>query len=368
MGGYLRKLFYLLALGLLPHATAEGQTLTTHLSRDSALLGDTVSFSVVASGGRGAEIFFVELPDTVAHGGELWQAPRIDTLANSDTEFAARLHLVVTSYDSGAVLLPRFGVLVRHAGVLDTMYSEPRTVFFSPVPREAGKEGIQDIRGPERQVLTFAEVWPWLLGLLIAVALIVGCWLYWRRMKSSEVVESKRRLVPPDELALDRLRRLREEKAWRTKGVKAFYTELTDTLREFITAEFGIHAMERTSGRIVSDLQADARCRREWIREIDGILHLADLTKFARFAPTEQDCLYTIDTTEGLVRSIHAALNTGEREEDEAEGSGTEGAVAGADAQPQGEEHEAEKAQRDAARYGPRHVGAWEPQEERREE
>lgn len=354
MVGKLRRDVLLLALGLLLSVVAKGQaTITTRLSRDSALLGDTVGYSVMARGGGGAEIFFVELPDTIAGGGELWEAPRIDTLVNSAQEVALRLHMVVTCYDSGTVVLPRFGVLVRHAGVLDTLFSEPKDLYFYPAPREAETADIKDIRGPLRQRITFGEVWPWLLGVLVLAALIVGVVMYRRYMRKGEIVEAKRRLVPPDELALDRLRRLREGEAWRTLGLKEFYTELTDTLREFLAAEFGIRTMECTTTKIVNDLRSDSRCKREWIKEIDGILQLADLTKFARFAPTEQDCLYSIGTTEVLVREVHAVLHAGEREEDEdAEGEGATQPEPGDAAR--GTESEEEKAQRNAERYGPR--------------
>jgi len=180
--------------------------LTARVSRDSALLGDTVSYSVVARGGGGAEVFFVPLPDTLARGGEIYQEPKIDTLANSSEGVAFRLRMVVTSYDSGAVSLPRFGVLVRHAGVLDTLFSEPKSLYFYPTPREADVADIKDIRGPLAQRLTFAEVWPWLLGGLAVLLAIVGWLVYRRYMRRGEIVEAKRRLVPPGELALGGVR------------------------------------------------------------------------------------------------------------------------------------------------------------------
>ena len=69
MGGVLHKSIVALALGLLLCGMATAQVdLTARVSRDSALLGDTVSYSVIARGGVGAEVFFVPLPDTLARG------------------------------------------------------------------------------------------------------------------------------------------------------------------------------------------------------------------------------------------------------------------------------------------------------------
>lgn len=357
MGGVLHKSMVALASGLLLCGMATAQVdLTARVSRDSALLGDTVSYSVIARGGGGAEVFFVPLPDTLARGGEIYQEPKIDTLANSSEGVAFRLRMVVTSYDSGAVSLPRFGVLVRHAGVLDTLFSEPKSLYFYPTPREADVADIKDIRGPLAQRLTFAEVWPWLLGGLAVLLAIVGWLIYRRYMRRGGIVEAKRRLVPPDELALDALQRLREERAWRSRGVKAFYTEVSDILREFLAAEFGIRTMECTSGKIVTDLRADSRCRREWIKEVDGMLQLADLTKFARFAPTEQDCMQTIDTTEALVRAMHEELHMGDRGELEEEQEGASGVPDGGGAAGESDATAEEKSRRDAERYGPRSV------------
>ena len=245
---------------------------------------------------------------------------------------------------------------MRHAGVLDTLFSEPKSLYFYPTPREADVADIKDIRGPLAQRLTFAEVWPWLLGGLAVLLAIVGWLVYRRYMHRGGIVEAKRRLVPPDELALDALQRLREERAWRSRGVKAFYTEVSDILREFLAAEFGIRTMECTSGKIVTDLRADSRCRREWIKEVDGMLQLADLTKFARFAPTEQDCMQTIDTTEALVRAMHEELHMGDRGELEEEQEGASGVPDGGGAAGESDATAEEKSRRDAERYGPRSV------------
>lgn len=346
----------LATFGVLLWLNAVGQAqLETRLSRDSALIGDTVSYSVLARGGGGAEVFFVELPDTLIASGELWGSPRIDTLTNSSDGIEVRLQLIVTSYDSGRVELPRFGVLVRHAGVLDTLYSEPRSLFFSPVPRETGVEDIKDIRGPLAQRLTFADVWPWLLGAILLLLCVLGVLWYRRHMRQGEVVGARGRLVPPDELALDRLRRLREDMTWREEGVKAFYTEVSDTLREFLSSEFGIRTMECTSSKIVRDLRGDTRCAREWIKSIESILQLADLAKFARFTPSEQDCLNTIDQVELLVQEIHSALHADDEGAEEVAG----GADSTAECDAAGsinsvlDEDDTAKAKRDAERYGP---------------
>lgn len=347
----------LAACGVFLWIGAAGQArLATRLSRDSALIGDTVSYSVLARGGGGAEVFFVELPDTLVSGGELWTAPRIDTLANSRDAIEVRLQLIVTSYDSGKVELPRFGVLVRHAGVLDTLYSEPRSLYFQPVPRAAGIEDIQDIRGPLAQRLTFADVRPWLLLSLAVLLSLIGVLWYRRYMRRGEVVGARGRLVAPDELALDRLRRLREDKTWRERGVKAFYTEVSDTLREFLSSEFGIRTMECTSSKIVRDLRGDARCAREWIKRIDSTLQLADLTKFARYTPREQDCLSTIDQMELLVREIHSTLHAAEQSAEEVSDGADcmSGGEASGAINSKPEEEEMAKAERDAERYGPR--------------
>lgn len=343
------RMLLLATSGVLLWISTAGQTLSTRLSRDSALIGDTVSYSLLASGGGGAEIFFMELPDTLATRVEQWAAPRVDTLSNSSDGIQVRLRMLLTSYDSGMVELPRFGVLVRHAGVLDTLYSDSCRLYFRPVPRDASVEDIKDIRGPLAQRLTFADVWPWLLGAVLVVLLVVGFFWYRRYMRCGEVVSAKRRLVPADELALDRLRRLREEKIWRERGMKEFYTELSDTLREFLSSEFGMRTLECTSSKIVRDLRADARCEREWLKTVDTALHLADLTKFARFAPTEQDCLNTLESLETLVVAIHRSLNAEiHKEEEGAATSDTERAVLAKGTS----EIEADKTQ-DAKRYGP---------------
>ena len=50
------------------------------------------------------------------------------------------------------------------------------------------------------------------------------------------------------------IERIKNEKVWQKGQPKAYYTELTDTLRTYIKDRFGFNALEMTSSEIIDKL------------------------------------------------------------------------------------------------------------------
>ncbi|MDE5634813.1 MAG: cell wall anchor protein, partial [Muribaculaceae bacterium] len=69
---------------------------------------------------------------------------------------------------------------------------------------------------------------------------------------------------------------------------RAYYTELTDILREYIDKRFNINAMEMTSRQILDRLNANPETRpsEKLMRQI---LEVADFVKFAKMRPMPDD-------------------------------------------------------------------------------
>lgn len=63
---------------------------------------------------------------------------------------------------------------------------------------------------------------------------------------------------------------------------KAYYTQLTDTLRQYIKERFGFNALEMTSDQIIDHLQAAGD--RKMIDELRQLFQTADLVKFAKYS------------------------------------------------------------------------------------
>jgi hypothetical protein len=63
---------------------------------------------------------------------------------------------------------------------------------------------------------------------------------------------------------------------------KAYYTKLTDTIRQYINERFGFNAMEMTSTEIIAHFHSTGN--QKMIDELDELFQTADLVKFAKYS------------------------------------------------------------------------------------
>ena len=89
--------------------------------------------------------------------------------------------------------------------------------------------------------------------------------------------------LPPHQVALQEMERIKEEKSWQRDDVKQYYTELTDALRGYMEERFGFNAKEMTSDEIIAKLNEQPD--KEWIGELRELFQMSDLVKFAKYKP-----------------------------------------------------------------------------------
>ena len=67
-----------------------------------------------------------------------------------------------------------------------------------------------------------------------------------------------------------------------------------------------MRAMEETTDNILEQLKVEERCKPEWRNELRGVLQMADLAKFAKHKPLENECIGALDSAITLVEDIAA--------------------------------------------------------------
>ena len=106
----------------------------------------------------------------------------------------------------------------------------------------------------------------------------------YRRRHNPEYIKKD----PPHIIALRELDKYRGNKMWVPEKQKAFYSGITDTLREYIAARYGIGAMEMTTAEIFKDMkQTDAPA--DLLEEMKDLFERADFVKFAKFTASEEE-------------------------------------------------------------------------------
>jgi hypothetical protein len=165
---------------------------------------------------------------------------------------------------------------------------------------------IHDIKDP--MALAVPRDWSLLLLLLLALLLSLLAYIIYRKFRKDTEDEPAPAWVPPPrpaheeaEAALARL----AEKGLIEKGeVALFYTELTDIMKRYAGRRFDVPYLERTTEEVLSDLAA----KEGPAQPLAAILEIADLVKFAKQMPEEQQGRSSLTMALHLVRDTRPRL------------------------------------------------------------
>lgn len=263
--------------------------------RDSVLIADQIFYGFSLAGvEEGTQFAFPIVKDTLMTGIEIVESWRMDTVKfikgkkNKPGSLDLRGGLTITSFDEGIYILPPIAVQrLSTDGVLDTLVFDPQRLEVMTMPVDTATFQPHDIKGQIRYPVTFREVLPWILGSLAVIgliALIVWLIVRYSRRNNPEYIKKD----PPHIIALRELDKYRGNKLWAPEKQKIFYSGITDALREYIDARYGISAMEMTTAEIFKDMmKTDAP--EDLVAEMKELFERADFVKFAKFTASEED-------------------------------------------------------------------------------
>ena len=279
--------------------------------RDSVLIADQLFYGFELSQvEEGTQFAFPEIKDTLMTNMRIVKPWQMDTLNTSKARkgqsrmLDLRGGITVTSFDEGIYYLPPLAVQRRSKdGVIDTLVFDPQKVEIKTMPIDTATFRPHDIKGVIKYPLTFAEVAPWVTGGLALAGLIaLVVWLIIRYRRSHDPQYMKK--DPAHIVALRKLDKYRGNKMWAPQMQKAFYSGITDTLREYIAARYGVGAMEMTTAEIFNDMKAtDAPA--DLLAELKDLFERADFVKFAKFTASDEDNAKALPTAVRFVTSTY---------------------------------------------------------------
>lgn len=258
--------------------------------RDSILIADQLSYGVRLDGVPvDAAVMLPEIKEEQNASIEIVKPWQIDTLKRHKKAGTQDLEasITITSFDEGEFLLPDVPVAIAYAdGHADTLLFKGQDVLYCTMPVDTATFVIHDIKGQMRYPLTFRELLPWLAGALLLAALVAAGIILWMRYRRRQ--QEAEHKDPPHIVALRKLDTYRGDKYWAAAHQKAFYSGVTDALREYISARYGVAAMEMTTAEIfaalkTSDLPADLKS------ELEDLFRRSDYVKFAKYVADDSE-------------------------------------------------------------------------------
>ncbi len=263
------------------------------LDSTTLFIGDQVNLTLQAT---------IEQTDTVqmpVYGEQLIQDVEIvnrtgiDTTILNDGRLQLTEQLTITSFKDSLFYIP--GLPVVAAG--DTFRSNSLTLnVVQPFEIDTAL-AITPIKGIYKAPIWWKGIIVSLLLILLIAGLIVFLfyasrkWNYLLKKKKAEPETEPELLRPAEEVALEKLEVIREQKIWQHGKVKEYYTDLTDVVREYISRRYDIRSTEKTSDETLRAIkqvlnEADQKTVYDSLRQM---LQLADLVKFAKWNTTPSE-------------------------------------------------------------------------------
>ena len=256
------------------------------VSIDSAsiLIGEQTAIHLSITTDQKHPVLIAIPSDTLMQGVEVVSMSKRDTSKIENNRQVIKQDILVTSFDSALYLLPPFKVIDG----ADTVLSKQVALKVSTVPVDVGHpEKYYDIKDIWKPPFVWADYYPIIFGILLALFLICAAVYIYKRIRSKKSLlpfKKEAPKLPADELALKELDEIRQKKLWQQGRNKEYYTQITETLRRYMIDRFGLSAMEMTSAEILDELSHNEEAKPVY-ESLKQILEISDFVKFAKMNP-----------------------------------------------------------------------------------
>ena len=263
-------------------------------------IGDQTDLHLRATCEVGEQVQLPVLSKELIPGIEIVDKTIIDTAMLNDGRVQYNQYVTLTSFEDSLFYIAPLPFVSGD----DTVWSESLTLnVVQPFEMDSTDMAITDIKGIYKAPIWWWGTLRWVLLALAIAGIGVGgyyliTYLQSRARKSEDEVLPTEPLRPAEEVALEKLDAIREQKIWQTGQVKEYHTQLTDVVREYIARRFEVSSVEQTSDETLRAMRGLLSDKKELYESLREMLTLADLVKFAKWTAT-------LDENEKSLRSAY---------------------------------------------------------------
>lgn len=272
----------------------KGSFLNQLQKRDSVLIGDQLDYGFLLENvAEGTALAFPDYSEKFMDSVEVVRSWQIDTVKTAKAKgkekrrlFDIKAAVVLTSFDEGNYTLPEIAVQrTLPDGTVDTLLFDAQRLDVRTMPVDTTTYVPHDIKGQIGYPLTFKELLPYIGAVLLLAAIVYAILWYVRKRKREEDPTFGE---PAHISALRKLDKFRGSAYWAAEKQKAFYSGVTDALREYIVARYGVGAMEMTTAEIFAGLRK-TDLPKELFDEMKELFERADFVKYAKMTVPDED-------------------------------------------------------------------------------
>jgi hypothetical protein len=281
---------------------ADAPTATARLDRNEGRIGDRIALTVTTIAPTGVPTNLpTELdlgPFEVVSGD-----PVVEEKDLGDGRRSRSFRLDIAAYETGELSVPPIAVTyIGKDGRVLSRPTEPVPIKIASLIANEPDPQLKDAAPPVavlEEDLTIVYIAGSVLMLLLGGVLAI-----WLRRRIRE--RAARRPAPPPrpahEIALEKLDLLAQAGIGEQTDLRQLYFELSDIVREYLGARFGLLALEMTTEELVDELRRGT-ARGLVPGEIGGWLGACDLVKFAKWMPSPAEGRGALETAIRIVES-----------------------------------------------------------------
>ena len=250
-------------------------------------------------------------------GIEIVNRTGVDTTVLQDGRVQLNQTLTLTSFSDSLFFIPPQPFVSGE----DTLWSDGMSLNVVQPFEIDTTLAITDIKPLQRAPIWWWGIIRWVLLAIGCILLGIGAWYFikWamHRKKGGELQLAEVEKRPAEEVALEKLDKIKAEKIWQEGKVKEYHTELTDVIREYIGRRYEVKSTEKTSDETLRELKPLMGEQKELFERLRKMLSLADLVKFAKWHTTPDENESALLTAYDFVHETTAAPTEGEQKEEE---------------------------------------------------
>ena len=299
-----RILYFILTLFVLP--TLHAQEVKVATSTKNIKIGEQIEYKISVQAPADAVVIF---PEGQTFGAlEMVKTNPTDTLKEAG-KFRLEKAYYLTQFDEGKYTIPQQKIQISHKD----FYTDSLLVEVHNVAVDTLKQPLYDAK-PIAEVTSpsSSHLWLWIVG-IVALLLTTAALYFFVFRKKKLSAEEERKKLPPFERAIQDLKDLQNSKYLIESQHKAYYTRLTDIVKEYLEDEVHILAKESTTDELlakINNLQKTGKLylSTETINNLKRVLQNADLVKFAKSKPSDNNAEYDRETIENVVIKTKEAI------------------------------------------------------------
>lgn len=278
-------IFILLILAVVSHAQVQ---VTASVDSTKILIGGRSHYFITVYAPKGTKISFPEFNNKKEIVSDVEVLSAKSDTADANDKVRIRRIYTITAWDAKRYTIPAQKVIVGGA----TKTTGNVTLDVQAVPIDTVKSTPMPPDDIQKVPFSWGEWVPVILVIVLALILICFVFYLYRILchKKNGRALKKTRALSYYEQAKHDLSEIAANKMLYAEQ-KAYYTDVTNVLRKYISQRYNINALEMTSHEILESMKDVCD-----VSELKVIFNTVDLVKFAKYSTDANDMTYYLDS------------------------------------------------------------------------